>query len=177
MKIARVFFISATMIGFASILLAGAKATPPDIVFLDQFSEHHTEAIKMAEMAVSKASDPQVKQMAEKMASDQKKEIAQMKKWRKEIDASAPRGMLEMPKMDMSGLREKSGREFDVTFLDMMSRHHSQGVEMAKAAVDKVSNLQVKAFAQAAADNQDRERKHLEQMRNSQGSQNGTVRD
>lgn len=168
MKISRMFVAAIAAFGFVSTTSAKDKAPSQDIVFLDQFSEHHSDAIKMGEMAVSKADSPKVKQMAEKMVSDQRKETAQMKKWREEIDPAASKSKLEMPKMSMDSLKGKSGRDFDIAFLEMMAKHHSQGVEMAKSAAGKVSNSQVKKFAQSAADKQDHERQQLEEMKKSE---------
>ena len=72
--------------------------------------------------------------------------------------------------MDMMSLKEKSGTDFDLAFLDMMTKHHEQGINMAKSAADKLFNPQIKTFAQNAIMNQDRERQELEAMKKSEAS-------
>lgn len=143
-----------------------AKTKPPaDAGFLDQFTEHHKDAVKMGELALSKAANPEVKNMARRMISGQKEEIAQMKKWRERFFSSVPEAKSEMPKMDMASLKEKAGNEFDLAFLDLMVKHHEQGINMAKRASEKLFNPDIKAFAQSAIMNQDRERQDLSQMK------------
>lgn len=168
MKFMWTLFVAAVIAGISSFAIGKNQPRSSDADFLDQFSEHHQDAIKMGEIALTKAKDSEVKQMAGKMVSDQKKEIAQMKKWREELYPSAAKTEGGMPKMDMSGLRTKTGRDFDIAFLDMMAKHHKQGVDMAKSAAGKLSNQQVKTFAENAAEKQDDERKHLEEMKKSE---------
>lgn len=150
---------------FSSLCLAEAKPAPYDAKFLDQFTEHHKDAIKMGEMALSKAENPEVKKMAQKMVSDQKEEIAQMQKWREQFYTSTPKDNSKLAKMDMSSLKEKSGKAFDLAFLDLMAKHHEQGISMAKSASDKLFNSQIKTFAQNAIMNQGKEVQDLSQMK------------
>lgn len=151
------------------------KATQFDAKFLDQMTDHHKDAIKMGELAESKAQNPELKKMAEKMIADQKEEIDQMKNWRGQFYASAPVAKPMQPKMDMSALKNKSGRDFDMAFIDMMRMHHEQGIDMAKSASDKLFNAQVKTFAQNVVMKQSHERDELEQMKKMEASQSGTT--
>ncbi|OYZ23578.1 MAG: hypothetical protein B7Y39_04540 [Bdellovibrio sp. 28-41-41] len=146
---------------------------PYDAKFLDQFSEHHSGAIEMGELASLKAENPEVKKMAAKMVSDQKGEIKKMKEWREKI-SSAPEVASSMQKIDMGDLSQKNGREFDFAFLDMMAKHHKQGVNMAKEASFKLSNPEVKAFAKTAAVKQEQERHQLLEMKKSEASEKST---
>lgn len=110
-------------------------------------------------------STPEVKKMAQKMVSDQKEEIAQMQKWREQFYTSTPKDNSKLAKMDMSSLKEKSGKAFDLAFLDLMAKHHEQGISMAKSASDKLFNSQIKTFAQNAIMNQGKEVQDLSQMK------------
>src|SRR5687767_6506614 len=47
----------------------------PDNDFASMMKAHHMGAIEMAQMEVAKGSDPQIKQMAQKMIDDQQKEV------------------------------------------------------------------------------------------------------
>ena len=52
--------------------------------FIDMMIPHHEGAIRSARHALEQANKPELKEMARKPIEDQEKEIAQLKKWRKE---------------------------------------------------------------------------------------------
>lgn len=54
-----------------------------DVDFVQSMIPHHQGAIDMAKIELNHGSDPQLKQMAKKIISDQEKEIAQMQAWLK----------------------------------------------------------------------------------------------
>lgn len=55
-----------------------------DAMFLDMMSKHHLGAVKMAQEAQKKSQHKEIKDLAKKVVDEQKKEIAQMAKWKKE---------------------------------------------------------------------------------------------
>lgn len=63
--------------------LESAEGAEFDKMFLMMMSDHHHGAIHMAELANEKSSNPEIKQMAEKMASSQREEVTKMKDWQK----------------------------------------------------------------------------------------------
>lgn len=137
---------------------------PTDAKFLDQFSQHHMDAIEMAKMAEKKAENPELKKMARKMVKDQSKEIDQMKSWRKELFSSAPKSQSEMPKMDMKSLETSKGHAFDMAFSEMMAKHHQEGIDMVQKMSPEMKNEKVKQFAMQAAQKQQQEKDELEKM-------------
>ena len=52
--------------------------------FIDMMIPHHEGAIRSARHALEHANKPELKEMARKPIEEQEKEIAQLKKWRKE---------------------------------------------------------------------------------------------
>jgi len=52
-----------------------------DKAFLEMMPKHHHMAVEMAEQAEKKATHPELKELAAKIAKDQQKEIKQMKSW------------------------------------------------------------------------------------------------
>ncbi len=174
--------VAATLLGGAATIpnYAYAKESKPkvaqyDAKFLNQMTDHHKDAIKMGELAESRAQNPELKKMAEKMVADQKEEIDQMKTWREQFFATAPTTRPEMPKMDVRPLQKKSGRDFDMAFIDMMSKHHEQGINMAKNASDRLFNTQVKTFAQNVVMKQSHERDELQQIKKNEASESGAT--
>ena len=147
-----------------------------DAQFLDKFTQHHKDGIKMAEMAIDKAENPELKKMAEKMVKDQTKEIDQMQKWRRDQYASVQETDSSVPKMDMTPLEKAEGAEFDRQFASMMAKHHEDGIAMAKAAAPKIENKQVKQFAQTAAKNQTKEKQMLSKHAKAAATASGTTK-
>jgi uncharacterized protein (DUF305 family) len=54
-----------------------------DLRFMNQMITHHQAAIQMAQDALSKATHPEIKQMAQAIITQQQQEVAQLKDWRK----------------------------------------------------------------------------------------------
>lgn len=62
-------------------MLSGKHDADFDKAFLEMMPKHHHAAVEMAEQAEKKATHPELKELAGKMAQDQQKEIKQMKEW------------------------------------------------------------------------------------------------
>lgn len=131
-----------------------AAAAPYDLQFIDTMTRHHQGAIEMAEMALKKTSNTELKAFAQKIIDDQKKEIAQMKEWRDKWFAGKPDAMnMEMVGMkmmsgdEMKHLQGATGKDFDVDFLDMMTPHHDGAIKMAKEALTKAEHPEIKTMS------------------------------
>ena len=61
-----------------------ANRDPFDKAFIDAMIPHHQSAIEMSLVALEKSKNPRIKELAENIISAQKREIEQMKQWRKE---------------------------------------------------------------------------------------------
>ena len=61
-----------------------SKREPFDKAFIDAMIPHHQSAIEMAEVAYETSKNPRIKELAENIMSAQKREIEQMKQWRKD---------------------------------------------------------------------------------------------
>ena len=61
-----------------------ANREPFDKAFIDAMIPHHQSAIDMAQVAHKESKSPEMKELAENIVSAQKREIEQMKQWRKE---------------------------------------------------------------------------------------------
>lgn len=53
-----------------------------DMMFIDMMIPHHEGAIVMAQDALQKAEHQEIKELAQKIIDDQRKEIAQLKQWK-----------------------------------------------------------------------------------------------
>jgi uncharacterized protein (DUF305 family) len=61
-----------------------SKREPFDEAFIDAMIPHHQSAIEMAKVAIEKSKIPEIKELAGNIVPAQKREIEQMKQWRKE---------------------------------------------------------------------------------------------
>ncbi|GAA0466810.1 hypothetical protein Aca07nite_71930 [Actinoplanes capillaceus] len=135
-----------------------------DVMFAQMMIPHHQQAIEMAELAETRAADPEVKDLAGKIKAAQQPEIDTMHGWLTAWDAPMP-GMSGMSKPatmpstghgtsemmsqdDMAKLEAATGNEFDKLFCTMMIDHHEGAVAMAEDELANGANPEAKAMAQ-----------------------------
>jgi uncharacterized protein (DUF305 family) len=150
-----------------------------DLTFARSMIPHHQQAVEMATVAESKASDPQVKALAGRIRAAQGPEIETMTGWLTAwggAAASMPAGehhgddagMESMPGMmsaeEMAGMQAASGAAFDRMFLEMMIRHHQGAVEMARTEQQQGLNPEAKALAATVEKDQTAEIAEMEKM-------------
>lgn len=141
----------------------GPAATGPhnaqDVSFTTDMLPHHTQAVEMAEMAVSRTTDPKVQALAKQIKSEQAPEISSMRGWLAGWGApaagSGSRGMSGMhggsggmmSDDDMQLLDKASGGDFAKLWLTGMTRHHLGAVEMARTELASGRNEEAKQLA------------------------------
>ncbi|WP_210585170.1 DUF305 domain-containing protein [Streptomyces sp. GESEQ-35] len=119
-----------------------------DVAFATEMIQHHRQAVEMADLADSRASSQEVKDLATKIKAAQDPEIKTMSGWLTSWGEEVPEDMSSaMPGMDhdmsssmpgmmssedMDKLDKASGAEFDTMFLEMMVEHHEGAIEMAR---------------------------------------------
>ncbi|WP_395107635.1 DUF305 domain-containing protein [Actinomadura sp. SCN-SB] len=117
-----------------------------DVMFAQMMIPHHQQALEMAKTAKTKATMPEVKQLAAAIEKAQDPEIQQMTGWLTSwgvalpqpgatgMDHGAHGGGMEgmMSEQDMQRLESLSGMAYDKAFLEMMIEHHQGAVSMAK---------------------------------------------
>jgi len=133
-----------------------------DITFAQSMIPHHQQAVQMAEMAQTRAGNPEVKALAAKIEQAQAPEIEQLTGWLSTWGAPAPSapagGGHDMPGMnnqmpgmmtdkDMAAMKAATGAGFDKMFLQMMIRHHEGAIEMAKTEQQQGKDAAAKALA------------------------------
>jgi uncharacterized protein (DUF305 family) len=129
---------------------SSSKHNDADVSFARAMIPHHAQAVVMADMAQSHASDPKVKALAVDIKAAQGPEIEQMSGWLKAWGEKVPtagswdmngHGMGSTPTGGMPGmmssgqmsrLGKASGAPFDRMWLQMMIRHHEGAIEMAR---------------------------------------------
>jgi uncharacterized protein (DUF305 family) len=137
---------------------ARAAFNPADVMFAQMMIPHHQQAVEMAELAESRAADPEIKKLARKIKAAQAPEIATMRGWLKawgvpEMPMGEEHHGHGMPGMmteeDMAELEASEGGAFDRMFVEMMIEHHDGAIEMAKTELSRGTNPEAKDLAEA----------------------------
>lgn len=139
-----------------------------DIMFAQQMIPHHEQAVDMAEVALRRATDPTVKDLANRIKGAQDPEIQQLKGMLKKWGAAAEsdmegmdHGSMSEPGMmsdqELARLEQAGGSEFDVMWTQLMIEHHQGAIEMAKAELREGSDAEAKALARRIVDAQEAE--------------------
>lgn len=100
------------------------------------------------------------------------KEILEMRYGNFGIGGVAARACIVLTMLSFGALyaaaqMKGGGNETDAKFLDMMMKHHSNGVEMAGMGVDKANSEGVKSLARRIRDDQKKDIEEMEKMRSS----------
>jgi uncharacterized protein (DUF305 family) len=115
-----------------------------DVSFSMEMIQHHRQAVEMAELAATRASSTETKDLAAKIKGAQDPEIKTLSGWLTSWGEEVPADMSgmghdmssSMPGMmstgDMDKLEKAKGAEFDKAFAEMMIKHHEGAIEMAK---------------------------------------------
>lgn len=150
------------------------EANMADLMFARMMIPHHEQAVEMAELAVGRANDPEIKEIAAQVMSAQEPEITTMTGWLTAWGKPATGGH-EMPGMsgtegmpgmaseqEMAQLENASGVDFDRMFARMMIAHHNGAIQMARDVSTQGINPDVKALASAIEQSQAAEVTQLE---------------
>lgn len=154
-----------------------AILTATDIGFAQDMSAHHQQAITMADMVTPDAA-PEVRALADQIRVTQLREIGQLTGWLQlagaPLIAAHPMAWMSaehdhhmigddmaMPGMasqaDLTRLQRVTGRDNEILFLQLMTRHHQGGIEMAAYAVRHTATAAVRQTAIAMVDEQNQE--------------------
>lgn len=127
--------------------------TIADVVFLQQMIPHHQLALRMSDMAITRASSPGIKALARQLTSDLG-EVRQMSGWLLSlgIDPGLAGGGGHNhdggpTAQDLANLANLSGVAFDGSFRDLIMRHSLGAIELAHAEVKQGSNAGTRRLA------------------------------
>jgi uncharacterized protein (DUF305 family) len=135
-----------------------------DKQFIAMMVPHHEQANQMADLALTRAKRPEVKQLAQTIKKDQTREIQQMRTWYKswygtEVPAMAMngrmsqsdgnKGMSSMQGMGMDLETLKNAPDFDKEFLRQMISHHKMAIQMGEMDASKATRPEIRQLAQS----------------------------
>lgn len=168
------------LVGAAGYFIGVRTASPPtsaiDEGFLQDMSDHHDQAVLIAQAELTNGSDPVVRDFAMEVLLFQRRELGIMQTYQQErgiLAADYDPERLTMTWMDMARplsamngmatpeqlaeLDAADGIDADELFLRLMMEHHRGGVHMATYAADHAVDPKIAVLAQRMARNQEAE--------------------
>ena len=181
--------------GVATVLQAGGAETPTadsvDAGFSRDMARHHLQGVEMANVALDRTTDPEIRQLAFDISSTQTNQVGRMEGWlslwgvppsggdtmawmgdgghegHEMSDGDLMPGMATEAELD--NLRSLTGTDFDVEFLRLMIRHHQGGNGMADYAAEHAEVAAVRRLAGTIADTQTAETTTMAKMLTARG--------
>jgi uncharacterized protein (DUF305 family) len=147
-----------------------ASFNDADVMFAQMMITHHEQAVEMAGLAAARASDAEVKSLAERIKAAQEPEITRMRGWLRSWKAPESAGMSMghgsgmMSDADMAELKATSGTAFDRKFTEMMIDHHKGAIEMAQDVRKHGRNEAVRQLAGKVITTQSAEVEQLQKI-------------
>ncbi|KAA5542047.1 DUF305 domain-containing protein [Adhaeribacter rhizoryzae] len=142
----------------------------PDIDFAKMMVMHHQGAINMAQEEIANGKDAEMIAIAQKIKSEQEKEIQEFNTFLASYQADQPMNM-EFH-MEVMESMEKMGRESDLRvitgdtdqdFAQLMIPHHQAAMENAKSVIEHGNSPVIKTMAQKIIDSQMMDIKELQE--------------
>ena len=168
-----------------------------DAGFARDMSRHHLQGVEMANVALERSADPEVRSLAFDISAIQTNQVGRMEGWLSlwglppsggevmgwmsadgghaghSMEGMDAGGDALMPGMateeELFGLRELSGTAFDVEFLRLMIRHHQGGLDMAVYAAEHAEVAAVRRLASTIAETQTAETTTMTELLTARG--------
>ncbi|TQS30777.1 DUF305 domain-containing protein [Microbispora sp. KK1-11] len=174
--------------------------TSPEAGFARDMGVHHAQAVEMSFVLRDKTSDQALRSLAYDIITTQSTQRGIFMGWLQQwgLDQSSGRPAMAwmsghghggaattapapgtmpgtMPGMateeEMNRLRQATGRDAEVLFLQLMIRHHQGGVEMAEGLLRLSDRDEVRALAQHIVDGQNAEIRTMKELLAKRGAQ------
>jgi putative membrane protein len=118
-----------------------------DADFAVKAAEDGMLELKAAELAATNASSSEVKNFAKQVIADHTKVNEELKTLAATKNISLPASLTDRCQRKYDKLADKSGREFDQEFADLMVKEHKDLVDAYKKEADKGNDADMRAFA------------------------------
>lgn len=150
-----------------------------DKPFIEMMIPHHQSANEMAQMALSRAKNPEVKKLAQSIIEEQTREIEQMQTWYKQwygtevptngmnmgTQSGMDQSMMQMEMMDREMMESlENAQNFDREFLRQMTRHHQMATMMAGMVVNSAQHREIRNLAQNIIKSQSAEITQMQEL-------------
>lgn len=114
--------------------------------FIEAMIPHHQDAVAMADLALTRATRPEITDLATAIKATQSAEIEQMRVWYRQWYGAEPQAR-PMPMQEVSDLTTLRGAaDFDRAFVEAMVPHHQMAVMMATMALPRVEQAELRGL-------------------------------
>lgn len=103
--------------------------------------------VELGQLAAQKASDPAVRQFAERMVQDHSKASQQLNQILSQKGVTVPTETSSSEQREVDRLQKYTGADFDKAYIDHMIRDHKKDVKEFEHASQKAEDSDLKAFA------------------------------
>jgi putative membrane protein len=103
--------------------------------------------VQLAQLALTKASSPKVKEFAQSMVDDHSKANEELKSLAQTKNITLPSTISDEKQKDYDKLAEKSGADFDKAYSEFMVKDHKDDVDQFKKAAEKCEDAEIKSWA------------------------------
>jgi uncharacterized protein (DUF305 family) len=130
---------------------------------MENMIDHHAMAVAMAEICLDKAVHEELRTLCGSIITSQSQQIRQMQTWLQQWYAIS-----YVPQMNpgdqrmMEKLASLSGAEFEITFMEMMIKHHEKAVKEGRQCLDKAYHPELIALCQNIVQTQSAEIMEME---------------
>jgi uncharacterized protein (DUF305 family) len=142
-----------------------------DRTFVQMMIAHHRQAIEMADLAPTRAADPELRALADRISAAQKPEIDVLRAWladRRLPENDAGHDHTTMPGMqspdEIAALSAARGADFDRRFVTMMTAHHEGARQMAGDVIRGGSDQLLSEMANEMSVEQGSEIRRMKQL-------------
>jgi putative membrane protein len=119
-----------------------------DAEFVKKAASANMHEIELGKIAKERATDPDVKKLAEKMVTDHTKVLDDLKELAKGENIPVPEMMSDEHKKHVDMLRDYKGTDFDKTYVKHAVEDHEASVKLFTKAGRELKNEKLKAFAE-----------------------------
>ncbi|MBF9223149.1 DUF4142 domain-containing protein [Hymenobacter ruricola] len=122
-------------------------ATMQDPVFLMNAASSNMLEVRTGQMAAQKASNADVRKYAQMMVSHHTQATQQLKAVAAPLGVQMPTAMMPVHQAMADRLQNKSGKDFDETYMDMMETAHKMDIAMFEVKSKAAETPNVQSFA------------------------------
>ena len=126
------------------------KIDSADASAMKQLAQDNINEIAAGKAAAAKAQNPQVKQFAQKMATDHQQMLTELQKLAKSKDVALPTSGSLKDQAQMKIMEKTAGADFDKKYMEQMVKDHQKDVQATQELATKAKDPQFKAAVQKA---------------------------
>lgn len=126
--------------------------------FLTGMVDHHAMAVETAEMCVEKAIHGELRTLCQEIIEAQTAEIATMQSWLEEwYGVTYEPSMSSGDMQRMERMARMDAEDFEVAFMEMMTRHHRTAIREASGCMEHASHAALVELCQRIIETQSEE--------------------